>query len=112
MDYKYNRVRDNGDATSDYNLIGTFPIKFIDFFNWVLKNENSFRIEFVATNECYGGWCGNKLEVSKDTKSGNCYWVGREPENWFEEIANKNVAKCWANGGWGQITYFCTFEEK
>jgi len=109
MDYKYNKTQENGDATSNYDLVGEFPVKFIDFFKWVLKNEDSFRVEFVATNKCYGGWIGNRLEVKKD--DGNWYWTERKPENWFDEIANKNIIKCWANGGWGQITYFCTFED-
>ena len=111
MNYQYNKTRDNGDATSNYNLAGEFPVKFIDFFKWVLANENSFRIEFAVTNERYGGWTRNKLEVSKDTKSGKCYWIKQKPENLFEEISHMNITKCWANGGWGQITYFCTFEE-
>lgn len=111
MKYKYNKTQENSDATSNYDLIGEFPVKFIDFFKWVLKNENSFRIEFGATNKCYGGWLGNRLEVHKDTSSGECYWTKQEPKNWFDEVANKNITKCCANGGWGQMTYFCTFEE-
>lgn len=110
MGYKYNKTRENSDATSNYDLIGKFPVKFIDLFNWVLKNENSFRIEFASTNECYGGWLGNRLEVSKDRNTGECHWTKQKPEHWFEEIANKNVTKCCVNGGWGQNTYFCTFE--
>ena len=110
MTYEYIRTRANGDATSNYDIIGKFPVKFIDFFNWVLDNDNSFRIQFAATNKCYGGWLGNRLEVHK--KDGKKYWSKKEPENWFKEIANKNITSCWANGGYGQMTYFCTFEDE
>lgn len=110
MNYKYIKTQDNGDATSNYNIVGKYPITFCEFARWVLENENSFRVNFRATNECYGGWLGNKLEVEKHT-NGKWYWTKQEPENWFNEIANKNITKCWANGGWGQMSYFCTFEE-
>lgn len=110
MNYKYNRTQDNSDATSNYDLVGEFPVKFIDFFKWVLNNTNSFRVEFCATNECYGGWLGNRLEVYKNDE--DWYWERQKPENWFDEIADKNITSCWANGGWGQMLYFCTFEEE
>lgn len=111
MNYKYIKTRENGDATSNYDIVGKFPVKFRDFFKWVLENEDSFRVEFAATNKCYGGWLGNRLEVQKD--DGNLwYWTKQEPENWFDGIANKSITKCWANGGWGQMTYFCTFDEE
>lgn len=109
MHYTYSKTQDKSDATSNYELVGEFPVKFIDFFKWVLKNEDSFRVAFGATNECYGGWFGNRLEVEKD--GGNWYWTKQQPDLWFDEIHNKKITKCLANGGWGQMTYFCTFEE-
>lgn len=109
MNFKYNRTRDNSDATSNYDITGDFPVSFINFFKWVLGNEDSFSVEFGATNKCYGGWLGNRIEVKKN--DGNWYFVRQKPESWFDEIATKNVIDCWANGGWGQMTYFCTFEE-
>ena len=112
MGYKFKKTRANSDDTWNWDIVGEFPVKFIDFFKWVLKNEDSFRVEFAATNECYGGWLGNRLEVHKPRDEDDWYWVKKEPENWFDEIANKNITKCWANGGWGQMTYFCTFEEE
>lgn len=110
MNYRYKEIRANSDDTWNWDIIGEFPVKFVDFFNWVLKNEKSFRIEFGASNKCYGGWLGNRLEVYKED-NGECYWTGQEPEDWFNEIANRNITKCWANGGWGQRLYICTFEE-
>lgn len=109
MDYKYKETRANSDDTFNYDIIGEFPVKFIDFFKWVLENTNFSRIEFCATNERYGGWLGNKLEVSKFQDK--CYWETQKPEWLFEAIANDNIVKCWANGGWGQMTYFYTLEE-
>lgn len=109
-DYRYEKTRENGDATSNYNLIGEFPVPFKEFFKWVLETEDSFRIEFKASNKCYGGWFGNKLEVYKDNKTGKCYWEKQKPENWFDEIADINITSVWVNGGWGQISYICTFD--
>lgn len=111
MRYKYETIRHNSDATTDFNITGVFPVRFRDFFGWVREHETSFRIEFGASNECYGGWLGNRIEISKDNDSGRCYWSGQTPANWYDEIADKMVTKCWANGGWGQMLYVCTFEE-
>lgn len=109
MNYKYKKTRENGDATSNYDLIGEFPVKFVDFFRWVLLNDDSFRIQFRASNKCYGGWPGNIMEVLKHKEK--WYWERLEPEDWFNEIRDKNITKCWASGGWGQMSYICTFEE-
>lgn len=111
MNYKYIQTRANSDDTWNWDVVGEFPVKFVDFFKWVLNNEDSFRVEFAATNKCYGGWLGNRLEVYKPRDTEDWYWVKKEPENWFDEIANKYIIKCDANGGWGQMTYYCTFEE-
>ena len=111
MNFKYEEVRHNGDATTNYNITGDFPITFREFFKWVLDKEISFRIEFSASNKCYGGWLlGNRLEVSKHD-DGKCYWTKQKPEKWFDEIADKKITACWANGGWGQMLYIVTFEE-
>lgn len=111
MKYTYEKTRENGDATSNYNLKGEFPVKFSDFFKEILKNEKSFRIEFGASNEKYGGWLGNRLEVHKDEKTQRCFWKRQEPENWYEEIKDLTITKCWANGGWGQMLYIVTFND-
>lgn len=111
LNYTHKETRANSDATCNYDIIGSFPVKFINFFKWVLKNDDSFRIEFGATNKCYGGWLGNRIEMHKNREDDAWHFVKQEPENWFDELANRNVIDCWANGGWGQMTYFCTFEE-
>ena len=111
MNYKYKKTSENGDATCNYNLVGKFPVKFIDFFKWVLKTEKSFRVEFCATNERYGGWLGNRLEVQKTRDEDSWYFAEIKPMDWFDEIENENITACWTNGGYGQMTYFCTFEE-
>lgn len=109
MHYTYSKTQNNGDATSSYSVQGKFPIVFKDFMKQILEQEDSFRVTFGAHNECYGGWLGNRLEVYKIENKWNL--EKQEPENWFDEIAHTNVTSCHANGGWGQMTYFCTFEE-
>lgn len=109
-EYKYEATSYNGDATTSYNVLGNFPVTFKEFFKWVLEKENSFRISFRASNKEHGGWIGNRLEVHKDTDNNKCYWT-QEPENWFDEIKDKNITSVWANGGWGQMLYIVTFEE-
>lgn len=109
--YQYEKLRDNGDATSDYKILGNFPITFREFFEWVLEHESSFRVEFAATNQCYGGWLGNRLEVQKPRNETSWYWKFQKPYGWFDDIADKKITQCRANGGWGQMTYYCTFEE-
>lgn len=110
MNYKHKETRANSDDTFNFDIVGEYPVKFVDFFKCMLEHSNSFRIQFGASNQCYGGWLGNRLEVHKINDE--WYWERQKPENWFEEIKDKNVVKCWANGGWGQMTYFCTFEEE
>ena len=104
--FKYTKTRDNGDATSNYNLSGPFPIPFKDFVTTILNQENSFRVQFWETKN----WVDTDLECYKKD-DGKWYITKEEPENWFKENANRNVIKSWANGGWGQMTYFITFEE-
>lgn len=108
--YKYEKTQENGDATSNYRLVGEFPVCFRDFFTWILENEHSFRVTFRSLNECFGGWLGNKLVAHKDRDNDKWYWENREPENWFDIIADLNVISVKANGGWGQMIYYCEFE--
>jgi hypothetical protein len=49
--FKYTKTRDNGDATSDYNLSGPFPIPFKDFVTTILNQEDSFRVQFWETKK-------------------------------------------------------------
>lgn len=112
MDYKHKETRANSDDTYNYDIIGEFPVTFREFSKRILADANSFRVQFAATNKCYGGWLGNRLEVHKPRGADTWYLTKQEPENWLNEIANKNIIKCWANGGWGQMTYFVTFEEE
>ena len=112
MRYSYEKTRENGDATSNYNIVGEFPIKFSEFFRAILETDNSFKIEFGASNNCFGGWLGNRLRVRKDTKTGTCYWEDQQPHNWYDEIKDLMITGCWANGGWGQMLYIVTFEDQ
>lgn len=109
MNYTYDKKGENGDATADYELVGQFPVKFIDFMKNILKNEDSFRVQFGSMNEKFGGWLGNRLEFYK--YGSEWYVTNQEPEKWFNEIRDLQVISCWCNGGWGQISYFCTFAE-
>lgn len=109
--YKYEHLHDCGDATSEYRLVGKFPVAFREFFKWVLESEDSFRVEFAATNRCYGGWLGNRIEVCKPRGETLWHWSLQKPDGWFDEVADKKITQCRASGGWGQMTYFCTFEE-
>ena len=111
MGYKYEAISENSDATTSYNILGNFPVKFETFFREILKNSNSFRIAFGASNEEFGGWLGNRLEVSKDLKTNRCYWSRQNPDGWYEQIKDLEITKCWANGGWGQMSYIVTFAE-
>ena len=112
MRLKYNRTRENSDATTSYDVEGDFPMRFEDLFNYMLENDNSFRIEFGSSNEKFGGWLGNRIEVSKNTNTKECRVVKRKPEDWYETIKDLPVTKCWANGGWGQMLYIVTFDEE
>ena len=33
MDYKFKETRANSDDTWNWDIVGEFPVKFIDFFN-------------------------------------------------------------------------------
>ena len=113
MNYHYETIQEHSDATKLYKVCGKFPVKFKDFMKQILEQESSFRIEFRTYNTCYGGWLGNVLELKKNVIEDKDSWVWgeRKPQNWFEEIADKNVMSCEANGGWGQMSYYCVFEK-
>lgn len=104
--FKYEKIRENGDATANYNLSGPFPIPFKDFVIAILNQESSFRVQFWESKS----WVDTDLECYKKD-DGKWYITNEKPENWFKDNANRLVIKSWANGGWGQMTYFITFEE-
>ncbi len=112
MPYTLKHIKDNGDATSNYNVIGNFPVEFDTFMKEIISSERSFRIDFRSTNDCFGGFFGKKLEVNKQQESQKSYFADNESKEWYEEIAPLSVASAWANGGWGQMTYIVTFEER
>jgi len=112
MNFRYHKLRDNSDATTSYDLVGDFPVKFDDLLNYICKIENSFLIEFCSSNKKYGGWLGNRIEIRKNTETGEWRIVNQSPSNWYESIKNLPVIKCWVNGGWGQIMYVVTFDEE
>ena len=109
MKYEYKRTKDNGDATSNCNLVGKFPVRFEDFFKWVLVNEKSFRVVFHSSKN----WVYDNVECKK--VNGKWYWSYdtniKTPGQFMDKFRDKNVISCWANGGYGQMSYFCTFEE-
>jgi len=103
MEIKYERIKDNSDATSNYDVIVKYPISFAEFYRVILENDDSFRIVLHATNDTYGGWCYNKVEISHNET---------EDVEMFDRYMKETVVDCWANGGWGQMTYFMTFAEQ
>lgn len=103
--YKHVRTKENGDATANYDIIGEYPIKFIDFIHVISESDsNSFRIVFYDADN----WTTNKCEIEK--RNGEWY-ITLQSSNFIDKCKNKNVVKCRANGGYGQMSYFCTFEE-
>lgn len=109
--YRLSKTRANSDATSDYKVVGKFPVKLVDFLKWILESDNSFNIQIVSTNTCYGAHLELEMHKSVHDDKNNWHWVKKRPEWWFEDMAYSNVVECRANGGYGQMTYFCTFEE-
>lgn len=104
--YKHVRTKENGDATANYDIVGEYPIKFIDFIRAISASDsNSFRIVFYDTDN----WTTNKCEIAK--RNGEWY-ITLQNSNFIDKYKNKNVIECRANGGYGQMSYFCTFEEE
>ena len=110
MKFEYKKTSENSDATSNYDIVGEYPVSFREFFEWILQNDMSFRIKFGASNECFGGWLGNHFEVER--VCGIPCVTTQDPPKWFDEIADMKVTECWANGGYGQMSYICTFDEE
>lgn len=105
--FKYIKTQENGDATSNYHLEGPFPIPFKDFVTAILNQEDSFHVQFWESKSMDG----TDLECYKKD-DGKWYITKEEPKNWFKENANRKIVKSWANGGWGQMIYFITFEKE
>jgi hypothetical protein len=111
MPYTFKHIKDNGDATSSYDVIGNFPVEFDAFMREIISSERSFRIDFRSTNECYGGFFGKSFEIHKQRESQEWHFTNNESKEWYDEISSLRVVSAWANGGWGQMTYIVTFEE-
>jgi len=103
MNFEFVKIKDNGDATSNYDIQGKFPVRFEEFFKTILKEENSFRVVFHDTDN----WPACKIEAVK--KDDNWYCKEKKPEDFMEQYKDKLVTKVWVNGGYGQMSYFCTF---
>lgn len=110
MSYQYKHIRDNSDATNNYEIIGEFPVLFDKFIKQIANQDNSFKIQFYVCNECYGGWFKNCLEFHKKRSMWFC--EKSEPADYRDKFIYKNIKSCWANGGYGQMSYFCTLEEE
>ena len=55
MNFKFVKTKDNSDATSNYDIIGDFPILIGDFVNAMTDETKSFRATFYITNKQMGG---------------------------------------------------------
>lgn len=108
--FTHRKIRENGDASSNYIIEGDFPVTFQEFVRSILSNTVNFSVEFRITNDCFGGWLVNKFEVVK-AKNGEWSFINQEHKNLFDKIADMNIISCWANGGWGQMIYFCKLDE-
>ena len=111
MEYSHEITQRNGDATCNYKINGTFPVKFSDFLFSILENTNSFRVEFLIESKERDDWFSNTLELYQEKDGKNWKWT-EQNKNQFNEISNKMIDHCWANGGWGQMLYFCTLKEE
>ena len=111
MNYRLKECRKCGDATSVYHVIGEFPISLEIFLHEVVLSEIFFGFQFVSTNTPYFD-ADNAIEVIKERETGRCCFANIKSKNTYEKIKDLLVVKCWANGGWGQITYFVTFDDR
>ena len=109
MNFKFVKTKDNSDATSNYDIIGDFPITIGDFVNAMTDETKSFRATFYITNKQMGGWTKNKFELNK--RNGEWYVDEEKPAFLIDVIRDRKVVSCSANGGYGQMSYFCELEE-
>lgn len=108
MKFVLTETQRNSDDSFNYDVTGDFPVSFRDFSKWVLDNENSFRVDFQIVNKCYGGLFRNYIEFEREKNNREWHLTKYKL---FNEIEDKQIVKCFANGGWGQMSYFCTLEE-
>lgn len=99
------------DDTFIYDVIGEFPISLEIFLHEVVLSEIFFNFQLVSTNTPYF-YVDNAIEIVKDRETGRCYFANAKSKNTYEKIKDLLVVKCWANGGWGQITYFVTLDDR
>lgn len=109
-EYELKATRQNGDATYNYDVIADYPIPFDEFWRNVLHNNDNFRVMFSSTNARYGGWL-NSVEFVKH--KGEYYFTDDDEskKDLWRMFKEEIVVACWANGGWGQMSYIVTFKE-
>lgn len=56
MEFKLKQVKACSDDSYNYDVEGTFPVKFKDFVKYLTQNKKyCYRVNFTVTNKCYGG---------------------------------------------------------
>ena len=109
MDFKFIETKVNSDTTANYDIVGDFPILLKDFVMAMTDETKDFRATFYITNERMGGWWKNNFELNK--RNGDWYVDKEKPVFLIDIIRDRKVVSCRANGGYGQMSYFCELEE-
>ena len=88
----WNRISENGDATTTYHINFVKPLTLFEFFK---------EIE-AAPGSAFDRWVSIKVNdvivIEKDNKDINIY-------QGYEKYSNTKFSACYANGGWGQMSY-------
>ena len=96
---KFKHLKDNGDATSNYDIILDKPYTVEEFTKEVLTRKEWGYIRIKLTDSWYDG---PHLEYDRDrVVSGNL-------DGYLDKISEK----VFANGGWSSMDYWITLEKE
>lgn len=113
MQFELKQIRGSSDGSYYYEVEGTFPVTFAEFYKWILNNSRDcYKVEFRIKNECYGGAWNNVLELENRNTEKQWHITKNYTENFCEKFADKEVISCTAGGGWGTMSYVCTLKEE
>lgn len=96
-----------------YDVVGKFPVAVKDFVDAVLeRSRNDIRVTFWVNDESIQGSTRPCICYKREGYIHGAKWIEelQSPENLLDQISERHVVKCFADGDYGQMHYSMTIQ--